>query len=136
MKGIEIIMMKKIYVVSPYAGEIEKNVANAISYCKYVMEQGYMPLASHLYFTRLTDDNIPEERRVGLAMGLELLAMCDEAWVFYDSFISSGMAGEIKEAGKLGLPVKYFLTHNGKILGCFHSLHKLEEERELLAAGF
>ena len=111
--------MKKIYVVSAYAGEVEKNVANAIGYCKYVMSKGYMPLASHLYFTRLTDDNIPEERRMGLNMGLELLAMCEEAWVFYDNRISSGMAGEIAEAQKLGLPIRYFLTKNGKIIGSF-----------------
>lgn len=128
--------MKKIYVVSPYAGEVKKNVANAISYCKYVMAQGYMPLASHLYFTQLTDDNVPEERRAGLNMGLELLAMCDEAWVFYDNRISSGMAGEIRESERLGLPIRYFLSHNGEVLGCFRSLQQLEQENELMAAGF
>lgn len=128
--------MKKIYVVSPYAGEVKKNVANAISYCKYVMAQGYMPLASHLYFTQLTDDNVPEERRAGLNMGLELLAMCDEAWVFYDNRISSGMAGEIRESERLGLPIRYFLTHNGEIIGSFHEMTTLDREELLPAAGF
>jgi len=109
--------MKKIYVVSPYAGDVEKNVANALGYCKYVMGFGYMPLASHLYFTQMTDDNIPEERTLGLNMGLDLLAMCDEAWVFYDNYISSGMAGEIAKSKELGIPIKYFLTKEGEIVG-------------------
>lgn len=109
--------MQKIYVISPYAGDIEKNVANAIGYCKYVMEKGYMPLASHLYFTQMTNDDIPEERKLGLSMGLELLAICDEAWVFYENRISSGMAGEISRAKELGIPIKYFVTFDGKILG-------------------
>ncbi|MCQ2373620.1 MAG: hypothetical protein MJ050_06025 [Phascolarctobacterium sp.] len=109
--------MKKIYVVSPYAGEVEKNVANALGYCKYVMSFGYMPLAAHLYFTQMTDDNVPEERRLGLNMGLELLAMCDEAWVFYDNYISAGMAGEIAKAKELGIAIKYFVVRDGQILG-------------------
>lgn len=111
--------MKKIYVVSPYAGDVKRNVANAIDYCKFVMSKGYMPLASHLYFTQLTDDNIPEERTQGLNMGLELLEMCDETWVFYENRISSGMAGEIARTNELGLPLKYFLCKNGVIQGEF-----------------
>lgn len=109
--------MKKIYVVSPYAGDIEKNVENALGYCKYVMRLGHMPLAAHLYFTQMTDDNIPEERRAGLNMGLELLAMCDEVWVFCENYISSGMAGEIAKAKELGIELKYFETKSGKIVG-------------------
>lgn len=107
--------MKKIYVISPYAGDVSNNVKNAISYCKYVMAQGFMPLASHLYFTQFTDDNIPEERRQGLNMGLELLAMCDEAWVFDGGRISSGMEGEIKRSKELGINLRYFTVKNGKI---------------------
>lgn len=109
--------MRKIYVISPYAGDVEKNVANALGYCKYVMERGYMPLASHLYFTQMTNDNIPEERKQGLEMGLELLSLCDEAWVFYDNRISSGMAGEIARAKELAIPITYFVTREGIILG-------------------
>jgi len=116
--------MRKIYVVSPYAGDVERNVANALSYCKFVMEKGYMPLASHLYFTQMTDDNNPVERRLGLDMGLELLSMCDEAWVFYESFISSGMEGEIARSKELGIPVSYFLCKNGNILGDFQLIEK------------
>lgn len=109
--------MEKIYVVSPYAGDVEKNVANAVGYCKYVMSLGKMPLAAHLYFTQMTDDAVPEERRLGLNMGLELLAMCDEVWVFYDNYISAGMAGEIAKAKELGIDLKYFKTKDGLILG-------------------
>lgn len=109
--------MQKIYVISPYAGDVENNVKKALAYCKFVMDKGSMPLASHLYFTQLTDDNIPADRAQGLAMGLELLALCDEAWVFYEQHISSGMAGEIAKAKELGIPLKYYFVEQGQIIG-------------------
>lgn len=108
--------MKKIYVISRYAGNVEQNVKNAVKQCKYVMSKGYMPLASHLYFTQLTDDNIPEERRAGLNMGLELLAMCDEAWVFKEDIISPGMHGEIEKAKQLGMQLRYFASRDGVVI--------------------
>lgn len=111
--------MDKIYVISPYAGDVKRNVDNAIRYCKFVMSKGYMPLASHLYFTQLTDDNVPAERRLGLNMGLELLEMCDEAWVFYEDRISSGMTGEINKSKELGIVIRYFMCRNGQIVGEF-----------------
>ena len=97
---------RKIYVVSPYAGNIEENVAAAIRYCRRVIEEGHMPVASHLLYPQMLDDSDPGQRELGLAFGLALLAVCDEVWVFGE--ISSGMAREIEEAKRLGKPVKYF----------------------------
>ena len=42
-----------------------------------------------------------------MEMGLELLRVCDELWVFGER-ISEGIAGEIKRAKSLGLTVKRF----------------------------
>lgn len=96
----------KIYVASPYSGNIGKNSAAAIRYCHYVINQGKMPVASHLLYPQMLDDDIPEERELGQMFGLSLLALCDEVWVF-GSRISSGMEAEIAEANRLNKPIRY-----------------------------
>ena len=98
---------RKIYVASKYAGDIAANVENAIRCCRYVIDRGYMPVASHLLYPQILNDNCPRERELGLMFGLALLANCDEVWVFtVDGEVSSGMEREIEEAKRLGIPVR------------------------------
>ena len=98
---------KKIYVASKYAGDIQINIENAIWCCHYVIDRGYMPIASHLLYPQILDDSIPRERELGLMFGLALLAACDEVWVFtVNGEVSSGMEKEIEEAKRLGIPVR------------------------------
>ena len=66
-----------------------------------------MPVASHLLYPQILNDSNPRERELGLMFGLALLAICDEIWVFTEGGeISSGMAKEIEEAKRLGIPVR------------------------------
>ena len=98
---------RKIYVASKYAGDIAANVENAIRCCRYVIDRGYMPVASHLLYPQILNDNCHRERELGLMFGLALLATCDEVWVFTaGGEVSSGMAKEIEEANRLGIPVR------------------------------
>lgn len=97
---------RKIYVASKYAGNTVSNTRNAVAYCRQVIDSGYMPVASHLLYPRMLDDNVPEERELGCQFGLALLAVCDELWAFGE--ISSGMEREIEEAKRLRIPVRYF----------------------------
>ena len=99
----------KVYVISKYAGDTKKNVANAITYCKEVISKGKQPIASHLLYPQMLDDNFPEQRKMGLAFVLNLLDMCDEAWVFTDDFedISEGMDLEIRECFRRDIPVRF-----------------------------
>jgi len=82
--------MKLIYVASPYAGDIEKNVEYAKQACRAVMESGHAFFAPHLLYPAVLDDAIPEERQAGIEMGLTLLYRCDEVWAF-GPHISRGM---------------------------------------------
>jgi len=101
----------KIYVASRYAGDVDKNVAAAIRYCRYVIEKGFMPVASHLLYPRILDDSDPAERELGLLFGLALLRDCDEVWVFGP--VSAGMVGEMEEAKRLDKPVRYVKEVDG-----------------------
>ncbi len=97
---------RKIYVASRYAGDVDANVSAAVTYCRRVIDEGYMPVASHLLYPQILNDNIPEERELGLLFGLSLLRMCDEVWVFGE--VSQGVAQEIAEAKRLKKQIRYF----------------------------
>lgn len=96
---------KLIYIASPYAGEVEQNVAFAKKACRHAIHQGHTPIAVHLLYPQMLDDENPVEREAGLRMGHRVLEVCDEVWVC-GGRISSGMAREIAEAQRLGIPIR------------------------------
>lgn len=53
----------------------------------------------------MLDDSIPEQRELGIRMGLKLLEACSELWLC-GSRISEGMQEELKAAWKHGVPVR------------------------------
>ena len=99
--------MKFVYVCSPLRGDIETNVRRAHGYCRFVIQQGALPLAPHAIFTTFLDDTIPQERQLGMALGLELMERVDELWVF-GKRITEGMRSEIEVAGERNIPIRYF----------------------------
>ena len=78
----------------------------AEQYCRHAADQGVIPFAPHLLFTRFLNDLKPEERELGCRMGLEVLEKADELWV-YGPRISPGMAAEIDHAERLGIQTHY-----------------------------
>ena len=86
-----------VYICSPFAGDIEKNVTATRAYSRFAVEQGYIPIAPHLLFPQFLNDNDPKERELGLFFGNAIMSKCSEIWVF-GSHISPGMEAEIKRA--------------------------------------
>ena len=101
--------MKRIFICSPYAGDVETNVAVAQVLCRMVMEAGHAPFAPHLLYPGIVYDSIPQERKMGIKCGLEFMKFCDEVWALLirPSF-SSGMAEEIDAARKLNILIRLF----------------------------
>lgn len=99
--------MKLVYICSPYRGDEERNTVKAQGYCLFATTQGGVPFAPHLHNTQFLDDCIPEQRALGLHLGLAILKEMDELWVF-GTRISEGMVGEIEAAEQLGILVVYF----------------------------
>lgn len=83
----EIKSRPKVYVASRYAGDIAGNVQAAKKYCRYVVSQRRIPVASHLIYPRFLDDSDKKERELGTMFGLALLAICDEVWVFGKKYV-------------------------------------------------
>ena len=96
-----------VYICSPYAGEIEKNVKAAHGYSRFAVEKGYIPIAPHLLFPQFLNDANPKERQLGLFFGNALMSKCSEVWVF-GSRISAGMEAEINRAKWKNYRLRYF----------------------------
>lgn len=97
--------MKLIFVASPYAGDVEKNIEYAKEACRYVLNEGNAFFCPHLLYPQILDDDNLEERKLGINMGKEFLDKCDELWVFGNR-ISSGIFEEIEFARSKGIPIK------------------------------
>ena len=101
-----------VYICSPYAGQIEKNIENARKYSRIAADRGFLPVAPHLLFPQFLDDSLEEDRQLGMFMGLVLLTKCAEIWVF-GSEVTDGMSAEIDKAIQRDMPVRHF-TESGK----------------------
>lgn len=107
--------MRKIFICSPYRGDVDENVEKAKKYCRNIIDwyswagELAVPIAPHLYFPQILDDENEDNRRLGIKMGLELMKNCDVVLVFGDT-VTEGMKQEIEFAQIIGLPVEYLVV--------------------------
>lgn len=110
--------MSMYYICSRYRGnkeEISEHIAYAKALTREILLFGHCAIAPHLYITDCLDDSDPEERKTGLEAALEILGKCDAVVVGQKFGISEGMAAEIAEAKKLGIPVFYRDSEERKV---------------------
>lgn len=98
---------KLCYICSPLRGDVKGNIARANLFSRFAFDHGHLPIAPHTIFTQYLDDVEATERSAAMEMGLQLLAMCDELWVF-GTQISEGMKREIEFARGKGIQIKSF----------------------------
>ncbi len=98
--------MKLVILESPYAGDVDKNVEYARLCLKDSLSRGEAPMASHLLYTQVLDDLIPEERDWGIAAGLAFARAASATVVYTDLGISRGMQYGIDNAIYCGRPVE------------------------------
>lgn len=108
-----------VYICSPYAGDIEKNVKAARVYSRFAVDRGFIPIAPHLLFPQFMDDTNPQERELGLFFGNALMSKCSEVWVF-GSVISPGMQTEIKRARWKNYRLRYFTEDLKEVQDVYH----------------
>lgn len=103
-----------VFICSPYAGDVERNLQNARRYCKFAVERGAIPLAPHLFFPQFMDDRSKAQRSLGISFGLVLLGKCEEIWIF-GSTVSKGMRQEIERAQGLGIKIRFFINQGTEV---------------------
>ena len=110
--------MKKIYICSPYrefkdgrkTNTCISNLCYANKIALQVIQDGDIPLASHIFYARMLQDGLDEEspwsRNAGMRLAEKLIEDCDELMVCpINGYISEGMKYEIKHAKAHGIKI-------------------------------
>lgn len=100
---------KIVFICSPFAGDVEGNAMRARRYGRFAVSEKVIPIIPHLMYPQFLAEEDPEERKLGMEMGLVLLTKCQELWVF-GNHLSSGMAVEVNKAKRWKIPIRYFTT--------------------------
>ncbi len=103
--------MKRVVIESPFGGtdeEVRRNIKYARACITDSLKRNEAPYASHLFFTQpgILDDNLPEERMLGINAGLEITKDFDMTAVYCDLGKSKGMLYGIEMAKSLGRKIE------------------------------
>lgn len=101
--------MIRVIVESPFAGNTEENIRYARKCMADCLKRGEAPFASHLLYTQegILNDDIPDERKLGIDAGLEWGKLANKTVVYVDRGISRGMQFGIDNADDNNRPVEY-----------------------------
>lgn len=101
--------MKRVIIESPYAGDVDANVAYARACLKDSLKRGEAPLASHLLYTQpgILDDDKTDERALGIDAGHAWMNAAERVVVYHDHGVSAGMNEGIKRAFEAGVLVEF-----------------------------
>lgn len=80
-----------VVVESPYAGEVQDNLEYLQLCLRDCVDRGESPYASHLMLTGCLDDTVPEERALGIEMGMAVARKANLRVFYIDRGWSRGM---------------------------------------------
>ncbi len=89
-------MSTKVFICSPYTGDIEKNTETARIIARNACLLGYVPIVPHLKYTQFLRDDVDNERALGIKLGIKELSECKRLWVFNKDGVSRGMRKELE----------------------------------------
>jgi hypothetical protein len=99
--------------LSPSNGHsFESNQEYARRCMRDSLDRGEAPYASHLLYTQMLDDFIPEERKLGMEAGFAWGAMAEKVAVYTDRGLSQGMQDGIERARERGALIEYRSIEN------------------------
>ena len=101
--------MRLVILESPFAEDIEKNISYARACVRDSLHRGEAPIASHILYAQdgILNDDIAEERQLGIDAGLAWKKVADASVVYTDYGITKGMQYGIEAAREAGIPVEY-----------------------------
>jgi hypothetical protein len=101
--------MRLVIVESPYQGDIARNEGYLRLCLHDCLLRGEAPFASHGLYTLpgVLQDDVPSERKLGIAAGLAWARVADATVVYMDFGISDGMQTGIDDASRAGRFIEY-----------------------------
>jgi hypothetical protein len=95
----------RVILESPYAGDVERNRAYLRRCLADSLRRGEAPIASHGLLPGVLDDDVAEDRELGIAAGLAWYVAARSCVVYVDHGISPGMRRGIEEARRFCVEV-------------------------------
>lgn len=107
--------LKRVVIESPFAGNVERNLRYVRLCMRDCFMRGEAPFASHALYTQegVLDDDIPEERELGIQGGFAYRGVTELTAVYLDYGMSRGMKYGIEDAKKRHAEVAYRAFLNG-----------------------
>jgi len=101
--------MPLVIIESPYAGDVDTNIRYARSCMRDSLKRGESPFVMHLLYTQegILDDDIPEERSLGIEAGLAWGKHASKTVVYTDLGITPGMEKGIQRAKEEEREIEY-----------------------------
>ena len=103
--------MRRVIIESPLKGNTQEQLDDNIDYARRAMydaiQRGEVPIAAHLLYTQVLDDTDPQDRHLGIELGLQWVHVVHACVVYNDRGISPGMKIGIARAEAYGLPIEY-----------------------------
>ena len=101
--------MPLVIIESPFAGDVETNIKFARACMRDSLNRGESPFAMHLLYTQdgILDDDIPEERNLGIEAGLAWGKFAIRTVVYTNLGITEGMEKGIQRAKDEGREIEY-----------------------------
>jgi hypothetical protein len=98
-----------VIVESPYAGDIDRNLAYLRAAMRDCLLRGEAPFASHGLYTQpgVLDDNDPKERALGIDAGFAFRPFAARTVVYTNCGVSRGMLLGIEDAKRIGQAVEW-----------------------------
>lgn len=103
--------MRRVVIESPYAGDEYASVEEHVEYAKRAVADSLMrgeaPLASHLLYPGILDDDVPEQRKLGIEAGHAWTPSADAVVAYVDYGMTRGMKQGILAAEQAHVDVAY-----------------------------
>ena len=87
------------YITAAWSGDLEKDIEQAVSYCREAYEAGFSPVCPVLYLPLFLNDAIPEEHKNGIDMRRDMLRRARVLVVCVDEDVKN----DIAIAGRLNI---------------------------------
>jgi hypothetical protein len=99
--------MKLVVIESPLAGDFNRNIRYARLCALDCLQKGEAPYASHLFFPQMLDDEMIEERELGIKAGFAWANAATKRVVYDDFGMSGGMQRGITHGREIGQEIEY-----------------------------
>ena len=99
--------MIAVIIESPFAGNKKRNLKYAKRCMADSLKRGEAPLASHVLYSGILNDDVPEERAKGIEAGFIWGHRAWKTIVYMDYGISIGMQEGIENAKKYKRDIEY-----------------------------